>query len=57
MNDRPEGCILCNATVSEIQEACQIPVEGLIYEFCCICNGLSPAPLVFTKLLKVLSTS
>ena len=23
-----------------------------LYEFCCLCFGLSPAPLVFTKLLK-----
>ena len=27
--------------------------KGLLYEFCCLCFGLSPAPLVFTKLLKV----
>ena len=27
--------------------------KGLPYEFCCLCFGLSPAPLVFTKLLKV----
>ena len=27
MHDRPEGCILCNTTVTEIQEVCQIPVE------------------------------
>lgn len=27
MHDRPEGCILCNTTVNEIQEVCQIPVD------------------------------
>ena len=27
VQDRPEGCILCNPPVSEIQEVCQIPVE------------------------------
>ena len=27
--------------------------KGFLYEFCCLCFGLSPAPLVFTKLLKV----
>ena len=52
MQDRPEGCILCNLLVSENQEVFQIPVERLLYEFCCLCFGLSPAPLVLTKLLK-----
>ena len=27
VQDRPEGCILCNPPVSEIQKVCQIPVE------------------------------
>ena len=27
MQDRPEGCLLCDFPVSEIQEVCQIPVE------------------------------
>ena len=27
VQDRPEGCILCNVPVSEIQKVCQIPVE------------------------------
>ena len=27
MQDRPEGCILCNSPVSKIREVCQIPVE------------------------------
>ena len=26
VQDRPEGCILCNPPVSEIQDVCQIPV-------------------------------
>ena len=31
--------------------------KSLLYEFCCLCFRLSPAPLVFTKLLKVPSLS
>ena len=27
VQDRPEGCILCNPPVSEVQEVCPIPVE------------------------------
>ena len=27
--------------------------KDLLYECCCLCFGLSPAPVVFTKLLKV----
>ena len=27
--------------------------KGLLYEFCCLCFGLSPAPLVFAKLLTL----
>ena len=27
--------------------------EGNLYEFPCLCFGLGPAPLIFTKLLKV----
>ena len=27
MQDRPEGCIIYNPPVSEIQEVCQIPIE------------------------------
>ena len=27
--------------------------KALLYEFCCLCFGISPAPLDFTKLLKV----
>ena len=27
--------------------------KGLLYDFCCLCFGLSPAALVLTKLLKV----
>ena len=27
--------------------------KGLLFEFCCLCLGFSPAILVFTKLLKV----
>ena len=27
--------------------------KNLLYEFCCLCFELSPAPLIFTKLLKV----
>ena len=27
MQDRPEGCIICNPPLSEIQKVCQIPVE------------------------------
>ena len=27
--------------------------KDLLYKFCCLCFGLSPAPLVFTKLSKV----
>ena len=28
MQDRPKGCLLCNRTVSEVQEVCQTPVES-----------------------------
>ena len=28
VQDRPKGCLLCNRTVSEVQEVCQIPVES-----------------------------
>ena len=27
--------------------------EGTLYEFLCLCFGLTPAPLIFTKLMKV----
>ena len=27
--------------------------EGTLYEFLCLCFGLGPAPLIFTKILKV----
>ena len=27
--------------------------EGNLYEFLCLCFGLGPAPLIFTKLLKI----
>ena len=27
VQDRPEGCILCNPSLSETQKVCQIPVE------------------------------
>ena len=41
-----------NYPVSEIQEEC-FHWKSLLYEFCCPWLGLSPATLVFTKLLKV----
>ena len=27
--------------------------QGSLYEFMCLCFGLGPAPLVFTKIMKV----
>ena len=27
--------------------------EGTLYEFLCLCFGLGPAPLIFTKILKI----
>ena len=27
--------------------------SGKLYEFLCLCSGLGPAPIIFTKLLKI----
>ena len=53
VQDRPEKCIICNPSVSEIQEVYQIPVEKFSMRFLLPLLWLFPAPLVFTKLLKV----
>ena len=53
VQDRPERCIICNPSVSEIQEVYQIPVEKFSMRFLLPLLWLFPAPLVFTKLLKV----
>ena len=53
VQDRPEGCILCNPSLSEIQEGSQIPVERSSNELYCICFRLSQDFLISTKLLKV----
>ena len=31
--------------------------EGKFYQFCCLPNGLSPAPRIFSKILKLFSLS
>ena len=53
VQDRPERCIICNPSVSEVQEVYQIPVEKFSMRFLLPLLWLFPAPLVFTKLLKV----
>ena len=44
VQDRPEGCILCNPPVSQVQKVCQIPVERLSIQ-------------VFLPLLRAFSSS
>ena len=53
MQDRPERYTLCNCPANKIQEVCRFQWKDLLYEFSCLCFGLSQAALVFTKLLKV----
>ena len=54
---------MCNIDLKDAYSVTPLSVEsrnyvkfqwkGLLYEFCFLCFGFSPAPLVFTKLSKV----
>ena len=48
-----ERCILCCCITQSIREFCIFRVERQIYQFVCLCFGLAPAPLVFTKLMEI----
>ena len=57
------GDKVCKIDLTDAYFAIPLPVKsrkyvrfqwkGLLYELCCLCFGLSPAPLVFTVILKV----
>ena len=54
VQDRPEGCLLFAIFLSvKSRKYVRFHWKDLLYEFCCLYFGLSPAPPVFTKLLKV----
>ena len=48
-----KGCLLLSSYPSEFTEEPAFPVGSSLYQLLCFCFGLYPAPLVFTKLLKV----
>ena len=59
----PKGDYMCKIDLKDVyfsvglskesQKLVRFQWEGSLYEFLCLCLGLSPAPRAFTKLLKV----
>ena len=46
----PKGRLLLCSSEKGIKEIC---TEGTLYDFLCLCFGLGPVPMIFTKILKV----
>ena len=53
MQTGPERCILQCPIRSKLEEVRKVSVKGTLYEFMCLCFGLSPALRLFTKLFKI----
>lgn len=45
--------IFCSTISQKLPEICEIPIEGNLYELLCPYFGLSAAPKIFTKLIKI----
>ena len=48
-----KGAYFCVPLKKESRKYVRFQWEGTLYEFLCPCFGLGPAPMIFTKILKI----
>ena len=51
--DKSKRCLIWHTTRQTLKKIYLFSMEGNLFEFPCLCFGLGPAPLIFTKLPKV----